>query len=245
MKKLIVSYRKTSDLNPYANNAMAHPESQVQALMAGIKQFGFTNPILVDAKNEIIAGHGRLIAALRLGLKEVPCIELGYLSEAQKRAYRIADNKVSRKSVWDMDLLTKELQDLADMDLDFDLALTGFEQGELDSMLKDLGRDLGFEQDDQDDESPDEFDDDSEETEGEAETATDEAAKEEEPKFPAPTPRSEPKASGEKHSLFELVMLHENKVQLLDTLNEIKTSAGFEKLEEALMELVRIYNDRS
>ncbi len=90
-----ITTRKTNDLIPYVNNSRTHSDEQVSQVAASIKEFGFTNPILVDADNGIIAGHGRLMAAKKLGLQEVPTIELGHLSDAQKKAYVIADNKLA------------------------------------------------------------------------------------------------------------------------------------------------------
>lgn len=241
--KLDIIYKKTTALAPYAGNPLSHPAEQIEELAKGIRQFGFTNPILIDGKGEIIAGHGRLMAALKLGLKEVPCIELGHLSEAQKRAYRIADNKVSRKSFFDMEAVAKEIQAIAELDVDFDLALTGFDSGELEDLLKETTAMLdsiadGDEEDNEHGEpSPKEATrqtfEEEEEGQEEEEAAT----------FPAPTSRSEPKASGEKHSLFEIIMLHENKVQLVETLHRIKSERAYETMEEALMEMVRNWNN--
>jgi ParB-like chromosome segregation protein Spo0J len=122
--RLQVEYRAASLLLPFANNARTHSEAQVSQIAASIREFGWTNPILVDAQNGIIAGHGRLLAAEKLGMREVPVTELAGLSEAQRRALVIADNKLALNAGWDDDLLALELGELAD--LGFDLALTGF-----------------------------------------------------------------------------------------------------------------------
>ncbi len=132
---LAVTYRSPVILKPDARNARTHPKRQLDQIVASIKEFGFTNPILVDAGNGIIAGHGRLAAAKMMGLTEVPCIELRDLTEAQKRALRIADNKNALSAGWDIDMLRVELGDLGTMELDFDLTVTGFSTGELDVML--------------------------------------------------------------------------------------------------------------
>lgn len=116
-------------LLPYARNSRTHSDSQVAAVAASIKEFGFTNPILVRADGTIVAGHGRVMAAKKLGLTEVPCIELGHLSDAQMRAYVIADNKLAEQAGWDEDLLKLELVELRDAG--FDLGLTGFAEDEL------------------------------------------------------------------------------------------------------------------
>ena len=120
---------KVGDLIPYVNNSRTHSNEQVMQVASSIKEFGFTNPILIDDDGGIIAGHGRLMAAKKLGLVEVPCIRLGHLSEAQRKAYVIADNKLALNSEWDNDLLKIELMQLDS--IDFDLNLTGFDLSEL------------------------------------------------------------------------------------------------------------------
>jgi DNA modification methylase len=120
-------------LIPYAKNSRTHDDAQVAQIAASIKEFGWTNPILVDGDKGIIAGHGRLMAARKLGLTKVPVIELKDMTEAQKKAYVIADNKLAMNAGWDMDFLKLELQDLEDAD--FDLSLTGFDDKELDALL--------------------------------------------------------------------------------------------------------------
>lgn len=129
MSSLKVEYRSIEKLIPYARNARTHSDAQVAQIAASIKEFGFTNPILVDGENGIIAGHGRLAASRKLGLKDVPCIELSGLSDAQRRAYVLADNKIALNSGWDMDLLKVELQDIGEMS--FDLDKIGFGVGEM------------------------------------------------------------------------------------------------------------------
>jgi len=124
---------KTSALIPYARNSRTHSEAQVAQIAGSIREFGFTNPVLIDADNGIIAGHGRIMAAQKLGLAEVPCIRLEYLTETQRKAYIIADNKLALNSGWDEDMLALELGELKD--LDFDLSLTGFSDDELADIL--------------------------------------------------------------------------------------------------------------
>jgi DNA modification methylase len=120
-------------LRPYAANAKIHDEEQVAKIAASMAEFGWTNPVLVSGDGEVIAGHGRILAAKQLGLTEAPVIVLDHLSEAQRRAYRIGDNKLSELAGWDEALLSSELQELlAD---DYDLSLIGFEDGELDRLL--------------------------------------------------------------------------------------------------------------
>lgn len=123
-------------LIPYARNSRTHSEEQVAQVAASIKEFGFTNPVLIDEQGGIIAGHGRTMAARKLGLAEVPCIRLSHLTEAQKRAYVIADNKLALNAGWDEKMLALEFKDLQDMG--FDLELTGFGMGDIDELLAEL-----------------------------------------------------------------------------------------------------------
>lgn len=120
---------RIDDLIPYARNSRTHSEAQVAQVAASIREFGFTNPVLIDADGGIIAGHGRVLAARKLGLKTVPAIRIDYMTEAQKRAYVIADNKLALNAGWDDELLALELGDLKDEG--FDLSLTGFSDDEL------------------------------------------------------------------------------------------------------------------
>jgi DNA modification methylase len=129
-----IEHIHTSKLTAYANNSRTHSAEQVHQVAASIKEFGFTNPILIDDKNEIIAGHGRHLAAIELGIDQVPCIRLGHLTEAQKRAYVIADNKIAENSGWDEDKLALEFEALLDMD--FNAALTGFSDDEVGKLLQ-------------------------------------------------------------------------------------------------------------
>ena len=113
----------TEKLVPYARNARTHSEEQVAQIAASIRVFGWTNPVLLDGANGIIAGHGRVLAARKLGMAEVPCIELSHLSEAQKKAYIIADNKLALNAGWDEDLLRAEMAALAAEDFDLPVHL--------------------------------------------------------------------------------------------------------------------------
>ncbi|HEY6965851.1 MAG TPA: site-specific DNA-methyltransferase [Burkholderiales bacterium] len=131
--KLEIIYRAVDDLIPYINNARTHSAEQVAQIAASIREFGWTNPVLVDGKNGIIAGHGRVLAARRLGLKEVPTLELSHMTASQKRAYILADNRLAESAGWSADLLRIELGDLvAD---GFDVGLTGFSQDEINALL--------------------------------------------------------------------------------------------------------------
>lgn len=128
-----ITARATASLIPYAKNSRTHSDQQIQQVAASIREFGFTNPVLIDEQDSIIAGHGRVLAAQLLGLDDVPCIVLDGLSETQKQAYVIADNKLALNAGWDAELLRLELLDL--QDADFDMDLTGFSTEELDGLL--------------------------------------------------------------------------------------------------------------
>jgi site-specific DNA-methyltransferase (adenine-specific) len=129
-----ITQKKVESLIPYVKNSRTHSDAQVAQIAASIKEFGWTNPILVDGDNGIIAGHGRLLAARKLGYKEVPTIELADLTETQKRAYIIADNRLALNAGWDNEMLTIELNDLlAD---GFALELLGFDPKELNALLE-------------------------------------------------------------------------------------------------------------
>ena len=123
-------------LIPYARNSRTHSDEQVAQIAASIREFGFTNPVLIDGDGGIIAGHGRVLGARKLGLAEVPCIRLAHLTEAQRRAYVIADNKLALNAGWDDEMLALELRDLQSMD--FDLSLTGFEDDDIAALLAGL-----------------------------------------------------------------------------------------------------------
>src|SRR5437868_10204923 len=122
-------------LQPYADNARSHSPRQLQQLKASISSFGFIIPALINANGEIIAGHARIEAAKALGLDRVPCIRVEHLTNAQERAYRLADNRLAELAVWDSDLLAKELEALTEMDLDFSIEVTGFNTAEIDFII--------------------------------------------------------------------------------------------------------------
>ena len=128
-----IDHRPVADLIPYARNARTHSEAQVALIAGSIREFGFNNPVLVDGGNGIIAGHGRVLAARKLGLEWVPVIELLHLSEAQKRAYILADNRLGRAGGLGPDLLALEVADLSELGID--PAGLGFEAAEIDALL--------------------------------------------------------------------------------------------------------------
>nr|WP_109548901.1 ParB/Srx family N-terminal domain-containing protein [Escherichia coli] len=135
-EKLKIVYRPLQELSPYAHNARTHSPEQVAQLVESIKQFGWTNPVLIDEKGEIIAGHGRVMAAEMLKMDSVPVIVLSGLTDEQKKAYRLADNRLPMNAGWDEDLLRMELSDL--INADFDVSLTGFIPTEIDELLTDV-----------------------------------------------------------------------------------------------------------
>ncbi|MCK6370406.1 MAG: site-specific DNA-methyltransferase [Gammaproteobacteria bacterium] len=134
LQHLQVEYRPTELLRPARRNARSHSKRQIDQIAASIKRFGFVNPILVDGEGRIIAGHGRLAAARALKLERVPVLQLDHLSEADRRAYALADNRLAELAGWDRDLLAIEIQELSALEIDFDLTITGFEIAELDEL---------------------------------------------------------------------------------------------------------------
>ena len=131
-----IVYKKINELKPYENNSRTHDESQIKQICESIKEYGWTNPVLIDEKGMIIAGHGRFEAGKKLDIKEVPCIVLSGLTETQKKAYVIADNKMALNAGWNEELLKTELENLKE--LDFDLELTGFSKKELDKLFDEI-----------------------------------------------------------------------------------------------------------
>ena len=140
-----IETRLVADLIPYAANSRTHSDAQVAQIAASIKEFGWTNPILIDGDNTIIAGHGRLLAARKLGMDEVPAIILDHLSKAQQRALVIADNQLALNAGWDIDMLKAEIEDL---NLEgFDLGLLGFDERELANFILEANFEPGTESD--------------------------------------------------------------------------------------------------
>lgn len=124
-------------LAPWKRNARTHSKKQVRQIAESIKEFGFTNPVLIDRENQILAGHGRVEAAKLLGMDMIPCVRLENMTEAQKRAYVLADNKLALNAGWDMEILAEELKELSLPEFDIDIGLTGFSIAEVDSILAD------------------------------------------------------------------------------------------------------------
>ena len=137
-----IEHLAPTSLRPWPGNARTHSKRQVKQLAGSIRVFGFTSPVLIDERGTILAGHGRVLAAMELGLEFIPCIRLSGLSEAQKRAYVLADNKLALNAGWDEGLLAQELQGLLQADLGFDLSVTGFSIPEVDSLVEGLAPQL-------------------------------------------------------------------------------------------------------
>ena len=135
----------TSKLIPYVNNARTHSQEQVNKLRGSLREFGFINPVIIDSDFNVIAGHGRLMAAKEEGIEEVPCVLVDYLTEAQKKAYILADNRYAQDAGWDEELLRLEIESLEGMD--FDVSLTGFDDQEIADLFAD-GESTGAEDDD-------------------------------------------------------------------------------------------------
>lgn len=138
-----LEYINLSELLPYARNSRTHSPQQVKQIAASIKEFGWTNPILIDESNMIIAGHGRVMAAEHLQFTEVPCIRLEYLTEMQKRAYVIADNKLALNAGWDEEMLKIEVEDLHSNG--YNVEMLGFDADELNMIMNGWDSDIAVE----------------------------------------------------------------------------------------------------
>lgn len=148
--RLSVSYRRTDELKPNPRNPRLHSARQIKQIAKSIEAFGFNVPLLVDRDSQVIAGHGRLAAAKLLKIDQVPTLALEHLTDAQAKAFLIADNKLTENAEWDADLLAQQFKELAELDLDFALETTGFEMAEIDVMIEGLESSSGSEVDDAD-----------------------------------------------------------------------------------------------
>lgn len=135
MADLVITYQPPATLKPRQSNPRTHSKAQLRQIVDSIRTFGFTNPVLVDADNRLIAGHGRVEAARQIDLTRVPTVCLAGMTEAQIRAYVIADNRLAENAGWDADLLAIELQYLSELDLDFEVTITGFSMPEIDVLI--------------------------------------------------------------------------------------------------------------
>jgi len=141
MAKLEIIYRAVDDLRPHATNPRTHTKKQLEQIAASIRRFDFTNPVLIDEEYGIIAGHGRVEAAKLVGMSEVPTVRLADMSEADIRAYVIADNRLAENAGWDRELLGLEFSYLSELDIDFDVTITGFDPPEIDVLIGELSLD--------------------------------------------------------------------------------------------------------
>ena len=141
MRNLTINHQNVDALEPRATNPRTHSKKQIRQIADSIERFGFTNPILVDDVGGIVAGHGRIEAAKLLGVETVPTIRLEDLTEAEIRAYVIADNKLTENAGWDREMLAAEFQGLLELDIDFDITITGFEMPEIDILIGELDTD--------------------------------------------------------------------------------------------------------
>src|ERR1700722_19192812 len=135
MADLHVEYLAVSDLKPDPRNARMHSQKQLHQIAASIREFGFNIPVLADIDNVIIAGHGRVAAAQTLGMESVPVLRIEHLTDAQKRAFALADNKIALNSAWDLEILQRNMKELSALDLNFDVEITGFETAEIDLLI--------------------------------------------------------------------------------------------------------------
>ena len=148
-----IEWKSVDKLIPYAKNARTHSDEQIAEIAGSIKAFGFNNPVLVDKENSIIAGHGRVLAARKLGMDKVPVVEIEHLTEAERKAYVLADNRIALNAGWDIGMLSLELQDLQDK---IDLSLLGFDPDELDALLNPIEETEGLTDEDAVPDVPDE-----------------------------------------------------------------------------------------
>lgn len=231
MKDLRIHYKRVEELTPYVRNAKEHPQSQIDELCGLIREFGFVNPIIVDQTGELIAGHGRLLAAKQMGMEKVPCVVVNHLTEDQRKALRLADNKVSTKSTWNFKNIADEVNALNLAG--FDLHLTAFNQSELDSLISEA-----------DDIIPDDFSEPApriEHPQVPSEPVSKAPPQEVSGELERVEPR--PRATDDEYSNFELVMLHKNKVQLVELLARIKEQRQLDKVEDAIMILVNSWEE--
>lgn len=224
-RQLEIEYKRITELVPFEHNARTHPEHQIEQLVQNIGRFGFYNPIIIDERRNVIAGHGRLLAARRMGMDQVPCITIAGLTEHERRALVLADNKISLNAAWDLEKVRDELAFLADSE--FDLELTGFQDHEIDALLESTGDIL-----------PPDI-----ESELVPTVPVQERVKEVPYQEPEPQEHRSPSASDDQYSRFDLVMLHTNKAELVEVLSDRKAEMMYDKLEDALMDIIKFWKE--
>lgn len=231
--KLKIEYLPVELLKEYAGNARIHTPHQVEQIQKSIAQFGFNVPLLIRPDNTLVAGHGRLIAAKSLGIDKVPCIRIEHLTDEQAKAFTLADNKIALNASWDFEKLSAELNDL--VETNFDIGLIGFDESELDNLLAESCSILPEVQWSKDALAPVPTSQPlRQESDLQAPTVQEEASM-------RPEEEAKPSASHDKYSNFEMLMIHANKVELVEVLSSVRSMMGFPKLEDALMHIVRSY----
>lgn len=218
MNNITIEQRLTSSLVPYAGNARTHPEHQIDIVCQSIKEFGFYNPIIINEDGIIIAGHGRVLAANKLGMETVPVIVLEGLTDKQRRALTLADNKSALHAGWDLEKVREEIARLSEED--YNLELTAFMDHELEALLRDDKFIL-----------PPDYEPQLVQIHQTQSLPIKEGAK-------------KPNVSDENFSRFDVVMNHESKIELVELLNDIKNDLMLEKIEDALMELVKFWKEK-
>lgn len=227
MRQIEVEYKRVDELVPFAGNARTHPEHQIEQLCANIRRFGFYNPIIIDESGTIIAGHGRVMAAQRMDIVQIPTITVAGLTEIERRALVLADNKISLNAAWDLEKVREELSALADAD--FDLEATGFMDHEIDALLESTGDFLPPDVESQ--------------LVPTVPVPSQERVKEAPYVDPEPQAHRSPTVSDDDYSRFDLVMLHTNKAELVEVLSERKSEMMYDKLEDAMMDLVKCWKE--
>lgn len=224
MNKLEVQYKRTAELVPFAGNARTHPEQQIAQLCDNIARFGFYNPVLTDEHGNIIAGHGRVMAASKMGMETVPTITLVGLTETERRALVLADNKIALNGAWDFEKVREELSALAVED--FDLGLTGFLDHEINALLESTADILPID------------------VESNYVSTVPTQRTVEAPYIePKPQEHHTPKVTDDDYSRFDLVMLHTNKAELVEVLSKRRDEMMYDKLEDALMDVVKFWKE--
>ncbi len=209
-------YRDPKKLKPYKNNPKIHTKKQVEEVAVSIDEFGFANPVIIDEDDNILAGHCRTDAALLRNMKKVPVYVLVGLTDSQKMAYVIADNKLAQNSKWDMNLLAVNIDELGD---DIDINVLGFSASELEVILKDFKDEpFGY----GDDHQPD-------------------LGNQSEQNSTSHVPDGDRKITDDRFVMFEAMMAVDNKKLLIEVLNEIRKAKDYETNDLALMELVGLW----
>jgi len=225
MAQIEIKYWNISNLKPYAKNAKVHTGQQIQEIVNSITRFGFVNPILVDPDGDIIAGHGRYEAAKEIALEQVPVIVIAGLTADEKKALRLADNKIQQNAGWDTQVLASELALLKSAE--FDMQGLGFSDSEMRRLLSEIEDVLP--------DTPISY------LDSLPSTQTDQNNEYFDQEKESSSVQNQQSVSHDDYCIFELVMTQENKIRLLDALNKVKSDNLYDKLEDALMHIIRAY----